>query len=154
MQDISRNWRSLVKPKGLEVEPETHNQSYGKFVCEPLERGFGITLGNSLRRILLSSVQGAAITSVKIDGVFHEFSTIPGVLEDITDIILNLKGVRFKLHSAEPKSVEIKAIGEMVVTAKDIITDGTVEVLNKAHHIATVSKDGELKMEMANSFLS
>lgn len=148
MQDISRNWRSLVKPKGLEVEPETHNQSYGKFVCEPLERGFGITLGNSLRRILLSSVQGAAITSVKIDGVFHEFSTIPGVLEDITDIILNLKGVRFKLHSAEPKSVEIKAIGERVVTAKDIITDGTVEVLNKAHHIATVSKDGELKMEM------
>ena len=91
-----RNWRELIKPKRLEVDPDTHTQFYGKFVCEPLERGFGITLGNSLRRVLLSSLQGAAIIGVKIDGVMHEFSSIPGVLEDVTDIVLNLKEIKVR----------------------------------------------------------
>lgn len=96
---MSRNWTELIRPRRMEVEEESHTPFYGKFVCEPLERGFGITLGNSLRRVLLSSLQGAAITSVKIDGVLHEFSTIPGVKEDVTDLILNLKKVQLKLHT-------------------------------------------------------
>ena len=93
----SRNWRELIRPKRIEIDQDTYSDRYGKFVCEPLERGFGITIGNAIRRILLSSLQGAAIVSVKIDGVLHEFSTIPGILEDVTDIILNLKEVRLKL---------------------------------------------------------
>jgi DNA-directed RNA polymerase subunit alpha len=148
MEHIFGNWRNLVKSKGIQVDSETHTKFYGKFICEPLERGFGITIGNSLRRILLSSLQGAAITSVRIDGVLHEFSTIPSVVEDVTDVVLNLKGVRLGLHSADPKTLRIEEKGEKVVTAGDIITDGTVEVLNTDHHIATISKDGELKMEM------
>lgn len=148
MEHIFGNWRNLVKSKGIQVDSETHTKFYGKFICEPLERGFGITIGNSLRRILLSSLQGAAITSVRIDGVLHEFSTIPSVVEDVTDVVLNLKGVRLALHSADPKTLRIEEKGEKVVTAGDIITDGTVEVLNTDHHIATISKDGELKMEM------
>jgi len=129
----------------VEVAPDN---SYGRFVVEPLERGYGITLGNSLRRILLSSLPGAAITSVKIDGVLHEFSTIPGVVEDVTDIILNLKHVAFKLHVNETKTVRIEARGEGEVTAGDIITDADVEVLNPDLHIATLEDDAELHMEM------
>lgn len=123
-------------------------ENYGKFVCEPLERGYGITLGNSLRRILRSSLPGAAITSMKIDGVVHEFSTIPGVVEDVPEIILNLKNVRLKLHDMQEKVVTIDFKGEGEVTAGDIITDGTVEILNPELHIATVAKGENLKIEM------
>ena len=123
-------------------------ENYGKFVCEPLERGYGITLGNSLRRILRSSLPGAAITSIKIDGVVHEFSTIPGVVEDVPEIILNLKNVRLKLHDMQEKVVTIDFKGEGEVKAGDIITDGTVEILNPDLHIATVAEGETLKMEM------
>ena len=128
----------------LEID-ETRN--YAKFVCEPLERGYGVTIGNSLRRILLSSLPGAAITSIKIDGVLHEFSTIPNVVEDVPELIVNLKGVRLKMDGIEEKVITIDA-GEGEVTAGDIITDGTVEVLNKDLHIATVAEGGRLKIEM------
>ena len=123
-------------------------ENYGKFVCEPLERGYGITLGNSLRRILRSSLPGAAITSIKIDGVVHEFSTVPGVVEDVPEIILNLKNVRLKLHDMQEKVVTIDFKGEGEVTAGDIITDGTVEILNPELHIATVAEGEILKIEM------
>ncbi|RLB07526.1 MAG: DNA-directed RNA polymerase subunit alpha [Deltaproteobacteria bacterium] len=148
MEIKERNWKALIKPKRLEVEEETLSDFYGKFYAEPLERGFGITLGNSLRRILLSSIQGAAITAVKIDGSLHEFSILPGVKEDVTEIILNLKEVVFKLHSLTPKTVRIDAEGEGEVTAGDIITDADVEVVNPEHHIATLDKGAKLKMEM------
>ena len=122
--------------------------NYAKFVCEPLERGYGVTIGNSLRRILLSSLPGCSITSVKIDGVLHEFSTIPNVVEDVPEIIVNLKNVRLKFDENEEKIIRIEFKGEGEVKASDIITDGTVEVLNPDLHIATVSKGGSLKMEM------
>jgi DNA-directed RNA polymerase subunit alpha len=143
-----RNWKELIKPKGLEAEEETLTDTYGKFYAEPLERGYGTTIGNSIRRILLSSLQGAAITAVKIEGVLHEFSTVPGVVEDVAEIILNLKDVRLRLHGAGPKTVRVSAKGKGEVKAKDIITDGTVEIMNPDHHIATLSKDGALDMEM------
>ncbi len=143
-----RNWRSLIRPRSLEVDNETLTDRYGKFVVRPLERGFGVTLGNSLRRILLSSLQGAAITSVKIEGALHEFTTIPGVLEDVTDIVLNLKGVRFKLDSYDSRTVRIESRGECEVTAGDIITGGGVEILNPEHHIATLNAEGRLYAEM------
>ena len=123
-------------------------KNYAKFVCEPLERGYGVTIGNSLRRILLSSLPGAAITSIKIDGVLHEFSTIPNVVEDVPELIVNLKAVRLKMDGVEEKTIRIDANEEGEVTAADIITDGTVEVLNPDLHIATVSKGGSLKIEM------
>ncbi|MFR8103709.1 MAG: DNA-directed RNA polymerase subunit alpha [Clostridia bacterium] len=123
-------------------------KNYAKFVCEPLERGYGVTIGNSLRRILLSSLPGAAITSVKIDGVVHEFSTVPNVVEDVPEIIVNLKGVRLKVNDNEEKRIFIDFKGEGEVTAGDIQTDGTVEILNPDLHIATVAKDGSLHMEM------
>lgn len=122
-------------------------KNYAKFVCEPLERGYGVTIGNSLRRILLSSLPGAAITSIKIDGVLHEFSTIPNVVEDVPELIVNLKDVRLKVEDNEEKIIRLDCI-EGEVTAGDIITDGTVEVLNKDLHIATVSEGGHLKIEM------
>lgn len=145
---MQRNWRSLIKPKRIEVDEDKHTQFYGEFDCQPLEKGFGSTLGNSLRRVLLSSIHGAAITSVRIDGVLHEFSTIPGVKEDVTTIILNLKGVRLKLHQGEQKTISINASREGEVKAGDIITDGTVEILNPDHHIATLSKGGVLKADL------
>ena len=129
----------------LEVD-DTNN--YAKFVCEPLERGYGVTIGNSLRRILLSSLPGCAITSVKIDGVLHEFSDIDNVVEDVPDIILNLKNVRLKFDDNEEKILRIDKKGEGEILAGDIITDGTVEILNPDLHIATVSEGGSLKMEM------
>ena len=129
----------------LEVD-DTKN--YAKFVCEPLERGYGVTIGNSLRRILLSSLPGCAITSVKIDGVLHEFSCIPNVVEDVPEIIVNLKNVRLKFDGNEEKTLRIEHKGEGEVTAGDIITDGTVEILNPDLHIATVSEGGNLVMEM------
>ncbi len=129
----------------LEVD-ETNN--YAKFVCEPLERGYGVTIGNSLRRILLSSLPGCAITGVKIEGVLHEFSTIPNVVEDVPELIINLKGVRLKFDQNEEKTIRIDFKGEGEVTAGDIITDGTVEILNPDLHIATVSEGGHLVIEM------
>lgn len=145
---MQKNWKDLIKPKRLEVDKDTLTRTYGRFIAEPLERGFGITIGNSLRRILLSSLQGAAITSVRIDGVLHEFSTIPGVKEDVPDIILNLKGVKIKLHGQGPRTIRIKAKGEGEVKAGDIICDSTVEILNPDLHIATLSKDATLTMDM------
>ena len=143
-----KNWQSLIKPKRLEAEEESLTPFYGKFVAEPLERGFGSTIGNSLRRILLSSIQGAAITSVRIKGVLHEFSTVPGVREDVTDIILNLKEVRLKLFSEGPETIKIKGKDEGEIKAGDIIVNNNVEVLNPELHIATLSKDADLEMEM------
>ena len=145
---MQKSWKDLIRPKRLEVEKETLTPFYGKFAAEPFERGFGITIGNSLRRILLSSLQGAAIASVKMDGVLHEFSTIPGAKEDVTEIILNLKEVRLKLHTEGPKTVRLKADGPKVLKAGDIITGDAVEILNPDHYIATLSRDGKLSMEM------
>ena len=129
----------------LEID-ETNN--YAKFVCEPLERGYGVTIGNSLRRILLSSLPGCAITSVKIEGVLHEFSTIPNVVEDVPEVIVNLKNVRLKFDGNEEKTLRINFKGEGEVTARDIETDGTVEILNPNLHIATVAEGGSLIMEL------
>jgi DNA-directed RNA polymerase subunit alpha len=129
----------------VEINPEGN---YGKFVVEPLERGYGITLGNSLRRILLSSLPGAAVTSVKIEGVLHEFSTIPGVHEDVTDIILNLKSLSLKMYSDEEKTIRIEASGEKTVTAADIMTDPDVEILNPELEIATLDTNANLSMEI------
>ena len=145
---VQKSWKDLIRPKRLEAENETLTPFYGKFTAEPLERGFGITVGNSLRRILLSSLQGAAITSVKIDGVLHEFSTIPGVKEDATEILLNLKEVRLKLHTEGAKTIRIKSDGPKEVTAGDMITGEAVEILNPDHHIATLSRDAKLSVEM------
>ena len=132
----------------IECLEVNNKESYAKFVCEPLERGYGMTIGNSLRRILLSSLPGAAITSIKIDGVAHEFSTIPNVVEDVPELIVNLKNVRFKAHDNEEKLVRIDFKGEGEVTAGDIITDSSIEVLNKDLHIATIAEGGHLQMEM------
>ncbi|MEW6243239.1 MAG: DNA-directed RNA polymerase subunit alpha [Bacillota bacterium] len=137
----------IEKPRIEKVEMSDDNY-YGKFVVEPLERGYGITLGNSLRRILLSSLPGAAVTSVKIEGVLHQFSTIPGVVEDTADIILNLKQLNLKLYSDEPRVIRIEAHGEGEVRAGDIITDPDVEILNRDLHIATLDKGGKLVIEM------
>lgn len=145
---MHRNWQSLIKPKRLEPEEETLTDLYGKFTAEPLERGFGNTIGNSLRRILLSSIQGAAITSVRIKDILHEFSTIPGVREDVTDIILNLKEVRLKLFSEGPEVIKIKGKKEGKLKAGDVVANNNVEILNPDSHIATLSKDTVFDMEM------
>lgn len=137
----------MEKPK-VEVVEINEENTYGKFTVEPLERGYGITLGNSLRRIMLSSLPGAAVTSVKIDGVLHEFSTIPGVKEDVSEIIINLKGLSIRMHGNEPKTVRIEAKGEGIITAGDIIADADVEILSPEMHIATLDSDGSLNMEL------
>jgi DNA-directed RNA polymerase subunit alpha len=136
---MQKNWDSLIRPKRIDIDESTHTRFYGEFTCQPLERGFGVTLGNALRRVLLSSIQGAAIVSVKIDGVKHEFSTVPGVKEDVTDIILNLKGVRLKFHGDVPRQIKIDASKAGVLTAGEIIADSMVEILNPDHQIATIS---------------
>jgi DNA-directed RNA polymerase subunit alpha len=145
---MHRNWRELITPKKVEWDPEKITADYGKLVCEPLERGFGHTLGNALRRVLLSSLQGAAITAVKIDGVRHEFSTIPGVVEDVSDVLLNLKGVRIKLLSGRSTTGTISLTGEHEVTAGDIQAGPEVVILNPEHHLATLSPDAKLNMEL------
>jgi DNA-directed RNA polymerase subunit alpha len=145
----AKNWRDLIKPRGLSVEQDSLTDKYGKFVAEPLERGFGITLGNSIRRVLLSSLQGAAITAVKIDGVDHEFTTIPEVTEDVTDIVLNLKEVLLRIHTNEPKTLRIEAVGPKEIKAGDIQVDDQVEVLNPGHHIGTLSEGGKLNLELS-----
>jgi DNA-directed RNA polymerase subunit alpha len=144
----TKNWRDLIKPRGLTIDQESLSNTYGKFVAEPLERGFGITLGNALRRVLLSSLQGAAITSIKVEGVEHEFMTIPEVAEDVTDIILNLKEVLLQIHTNEVKTIRIEADGPKEIKAGDIIADGQVEVLNPGHHVLTISEGGRVRMEM------
>lgn len=137
----------IEKPT-IEILELSEDNKYGKFVVEPLERGFGTTLGNSLRRILLSSLPGAAVSSIKVDGVLHEFSTIPGVKEDMVEIVLNLKELVLKMHSDEPKVLTINAQGPKIVTAGDIITDPDVEILNPEQLIATLNEDGKLYMEI------
>jgi DNA-directed RNA polymerase subunit alpha len=144
----ARNWRELIKPKTIVIDEDSRTNSYGKFVCEPLERGFGITIGNSLRRILLSSLQGAAVVSVSFDNVVHEFTTIPGVIEDVTDIILNLKEIKLKLVDAEKAVIHLSKKGAGVATAGDVESDGLVTILNPEQHIATLNKEGKLNMEM------
>ena len=141
-------WKGFQKPKRLEVDRETLTDRYGRFYAQPFERGFGTTIGNALRRVLLSSIEGAAITAVKIEGVLHEFSPIPGALEDTTEIILNLKRIPFKVHVDEPKTVYLKASGEGAVTAKDIEVDADVELLDPDLHIASLSSGAELSLEM------
>lgn len=146
---IARNWQELIRPRRLEVEEESQTPTYGRFWCEPLERGFGVTLGNSLRRVLLSSLQGAAITSVRINGVLHEFSTIPGVMEDVSEIVLNLKDVRLRAHSPGTRTLRLHKKGEGIITAGDLIADDpTVEVLNPDQRIATLSPDADVEMEL------
>lgn len=149
MTDLkTRNWRELIKPKSISIEEDSRTHSFSKFVCEPLERGFGITIGNALRRILLSSLQGAAIVSVKFDDVVHEFSTIPGVREDVTDIILNLKQIKLRLLDSEEAVIRLSKEGAGAVTAGDIETDGILEILNPEQHVATLNKEAKLDMEM------
>ena len=143
-----RNWRSLIRPRGVEVQSGEDANTYAKIVARPLERGFGITLGNALRRVMLSSLQGAAITALKIDGVLHEFSTIDGVVEDVTDVILNLKGVLLKMQTDDPRTIVLEKDGAGPVTAGDITETHDVEVLNKDHLICTLARDGKLRCEL------
>lgn len=145
---MHKHWTDLIKPKKLEVDDKDLTPIYGKFYAEPFERGFGQTVGNSLRRILLSSLMGAAIVSVRIKGILHEFSTIPGITEDVTDIILNLKEVRLKLHDTEQQTLKIEAKGPRTIQAKDIAAGPGVEILNPEQHVATLSREGKLDMEM------
>lgn len=146
---VQNNWRDLIKPTRLEVDEKSLTPTYGKFIGEPFERGYGTTIGNAMRRILLSSLQGAAIAAIRVEGVLHEFSTLPAVTEDVTDIVLNLKEVNVKLHDgATEETVYIKAKGEKVVTAADITGTPRVEVLNPNKHIATLGKEANLDVEL------
>jgi DNA-directed RNA polymerase subunit alpha len=139
---------SFHKPKRIETERGSLNDVYGRFIAEPFERGFGVTIGHALRRVLLSSLTGAAVTTVKIQGVYHEFSTVPGVLEDTTEIILNIKELLLKMHVDRPKQLTLHATGPAEVLARDIVTDADIEILNPDLHIATLNKDAVLEMTM------
>lgn len=141
-------FKDFQMPRKLICDEESSSDTYSKFMAEPFERGYGHTIGNSIRRILLSSLEGAAVTGVKIKGVMHEFSTIPGVVEDVTQIILNLKSLRFKLYSEGPERIYLKAIKKGEVTAKDIELNSNIEILNPSTHIATLDKDTNLEMEI------
>ncbi|MEI6125379.1 MAG: DNA-directed RNA polymerase subunit alpha [Pseudomonadota bacterium] len=145
---MRRKWQTIIRPKRLEVDEETLTPFYGKFVAEPFERGFGITVGNALRRVLISSIQGSAITAIKIEGILHEFSTIPGVREDVTEIIMNLKEVELKLNTDGPETLYVKSRGQGEVKAGDIVPNNNVEILNPEQHIATLSSDAKLNMEL------
>ncbi|MEZ0392704.1 MAG: DNA-directed RNA polymerase subunit alpha [Pseudobdellovibrionaceae bacterium] len=147
-----RFWRDLIKPKGFEVDRETLRDDYAKFTIKPLERGYGVTLGNSLRRILLSSMMGSAVSAVKFEGVLHEFTTIPDVLEDVTDIILNLKEVRFRQYNSEPQTLRISKKGPGRVTAADIQTSDQLEILNPEQHIATLGGNANFSAEIIVTF--
>jgi DNA-directed RNA polymerase subunit alpha len=142
-----QNFKGFQKPKRLEYESESLSPTYGKFFAEPFERGFGLTIGNCLRRVLLSSIEGAAITSIRIPRVLHEFSTVPGVKEDVTDIILNIKGLRFKMKVNHAKTLYLKASHGGPVTASDIVSDPDVEILNPDHYIATLEENEKLEIE-------
>ena len=141
-------WRDFQMPKRLDCDEASYSDRYGKFIAEPFERGYGVTLGNSLRRILLSSIDGSAVTSIRIEGVEHEFSTVPGVMETVSDIILNIKELVVRSHSKAPKSVYIKTSKKGEIKAKDIICDETIEVLNPEHHICTITQDVAFNMEL------
>jgi DNA-directed RNA polymerase subunit alpha len=141
-------WKGFQKPKRLEIDTETLTSVYGKFYAQPFERGFGTTIGNALRRVLLSSIEGAAITAVKIEGVLHEFSSLPGVVEDVTDIILNLKQIPIKMHTTEEKVLTLDVERKGKVTAADLQGDSNIEVLDPDAPIATLSENGRLQMEM------
>jgi DNA-directed RNA polymerase subunit alpha len=145
---MQNDWRDLIKPKAVEFDEKELTPTYGRFFAEPLERGYGITIGNGLRRILLSSLPGFAITAVRIKNVLHEFSTMPGVKEDVTDVVLNLKEVRLRLHEGEHLTATLKARGEGTVTARDITGGPSLEVLTPDQHIATLEKGAELEMEL------
>ncbi len=141
-------WADFQKPKKLEYDTETLTSTYGRFIAQPFERGFGTTIGNALRRVLLSSIEGAAVTAVKVEGVLHEFSSLNGVVEDMTDIVLNLKQIPFKLHSRESKTMFLEKKGPGEVTAADFEQDADIEILDPSAHIATLSKEGSIKMEL------
>ncbi len=143
-----RNWRDLIKPREVEIDERSKSETYAEFVCEPFERGFGITIGNALRRILLSSIVGAAVTKIKIEGALHEFTSLAEIKEDVTDIVLNLKELRLKLHSEEAQQLTIDVEGPATVTGADIDSGANVDVLNPDHVIATVGEDGHLQMEL------
>ena len=143
-----RNWHELIKPEKLEVDKDQHSKAYAKIICQPLERGFATTIGNSLRRILLSSIQGAAITTIKIDGALHEFTTLKDVMEDVSEIILNVKQVRLKLNCEESRRIVIEKKGPGEVTAGDIVPSPYVEILNPEQLICTLTGDSEFKVEM------
>ncbi len=145
---IQNNWKELIKPTKLDIDAGADALRAATIVAEPLERGFGLTLGNALRRILLSSLQGAAITSVQVEGVLHEFSSIPGVREDVTDLVLNLKAVALRMHCEGPRRITLKASGPGDVTAASIDTGADIEVLDSDHHICTLDKGAKLAMEM------
>jgi DNA-directed RNA polymerase subunit alpha len=145
---MHNDWRDLIKPKAVEFDEKELTPTYGRFFAEPLERGYGITIGNGLRRILLSSLPGFAITAVRMKNVLHEFSTIPGVKEDVTDIVLNLKEVRLRLHEGEHLTATLKARGEGTVSARDITGGPSLEVLTPDQHIATLEKGADLEMEL------
>jgi DNA-directed RNA polymerase subunit alpha len=147
-----RFWRDLIKPKGFEIDRETLRDDYARFTIKPLERGYGVTLGNSLRRILLSSMMGSAVSAVKFEGVLHEFTTIPDVLEDVTDIILNLKEVRFRQYNAEVQTLRISKKGPGRVTAADIQTNDQIEILNPEQHIATLGGNANFNAEIIVTF--
>ncbi len=147
-----RFWRDLIKPKGFEIDRETLREDYARFTIKPLERGYGVTLGNSLRRILLSSMMGSAVSAVKFEGVLHEFTTIPDVLEDVTDIILNLKEVRFRQYNAEVQTLRISKKGPGRVTAADIQTNDQIEILNPEQHIATLGGNATFNAEIIVTF--
>jgi DNA-directed RNA polymerase subunit alpha len=148
-KEMGITWRDFQFPKKISIEEESYTSSYGKFIAEPLERGYGVTLGNSLRRVLLSSIEGAAVTSIKIEKVSHEFSTLKGVKEDIPEVVLNIKDIVLRSYSKAPKKIYIKANGEHQVKASDIITDESIEVVNPELHIATLtSKDAKFEVEM------
>lgn len=141
-------WSDFQKPKKLDYDTETLTPTYGRFVAQPFERGFGTTIGNALRRVLLSSIEGAAVTAIRAEGVLHEFSSLTGVVEDMTDIVLNLKQIPFKLHGRGPKTLFLEKKGPGTVTAADIDTDADVDVLDPTAHIATLSKEGSLNLEL------
>jgi DNA-directed RNA polymerase subunit alpha len=140
-------WSDFQKPKKLDYDPDTLTANYGRFIAQPFERGFGTTIGNALRRVLLSSIEGAAITAIRVEGVLHEFSSLQGVVEDMTDVVLNLKQVPFKLHGSGPKTLYLEKKGPGVVTASDFEQDPDIEILDPTAHIATLSKEGSLKLE-------
>jgi DNA-directed RNA polymerase subunit alpha len=145
---IQKNWKELIKPGKLDIEPGDDPKREATIVAEPLERGFGLTLGNALRRVLLSSLQGAAITSIKMDGVLHEFSSIPGVREDVTDIVLNVKAVALRMHGEGPKRIYLRANGPGEVTAGQIEAGHDIEIMNPEHVICTLDDGAKLVMEM------
>ncbi|MCP4648959.1 MAG: DNA-directed RNA polymerase subunit alpha [PVC group bacterium] len=145
---MGARWKDFQMPRNIICEESTLSNTYGKFIAEPFERGYGNTIGNSLRRVLLSSIEGAAVTAVKIEGVLHEFSTIPGVSEDVSQLILNLKRLVLKIHGSTPKTIYLKAEKKEEVTAADLIVDETVDVINPDLHIATLAKDAKLNMEL------